>query len=109
MMKKMTQKEFFHILGNVRKRGAFEIIDGEIRQKKSGLCPICAVATKLIKNKDLVVDNGDWDIAAQEIHLDNTFAKAVVYAADGNIDTRKEREVRRQLLTTLKLKDIKRD
>lgn len=96
-----TQKQFFDALkARANSRGyGFDIRtadaswwkNGFLREKRTGCCPVVAVARHLGKR---VAGKVSYDLAATAIGLDTKFAERVVAAADSMDDT----PLRRKLL-----------
>lgn len=104
----MTEQEFFDKLAEC---GEFEVINNEIRQKETGLCPICAVAAKLeciIPNEDRAKNqtyNWRYPTFANYLNLDKAFSMRIACAADnilGVNDLSWNREIRKKLLQLVK-------
>lgn len=77
---RMSQKKFFEVLAECAKYPGFHCdCLGLIRQRRTGLCPVCVVG-RMLTGKRYV--NPDFRSAAKEIGLNAQFADRVVYAAD---------------------------
>ena len=87
----MTQDEFFDHLRSAKEKGFEWFINGVhaperafIRAKKlmNGERKFCPVTLVLMIVKDEYLDSYSWSQAAQELELDQVFAKQVVGASD---------------------------
>lgn len=75
----MTNEEFFKVLKQVAKRHPFAAINGMLRTLDKDLCPVCAVARKVLKKK---FDNGHHILALGALGMDYETWANVVHCAD---------------------------
>ena len=74
--KRMTKTELYNLLP---KKG-WTVNDGELRRK--GVCPVCAVANKLLHKTGKKKFTEDFEVAARAINLPYSTAMEIVFAAD---------------------------
>ena len=85
----MTNSRFLEELAERAKLHGFEqTAFGEIREKKTGCCPIVAVWHRT-KNftETMHADNHCWDMCASDLELEQKWAEQIALAADGHHTT----------------------
>ena len=73
--KRMTKTEFYSLIPKT----GWRITDGDCEVRRNGVCPVCAVANKLLHKTEFALE---FTRAAKAINLPRTVAGHIAHAAD---------------------------
>ncbi len=75
----MNREEFFKVFGKRAKKNGFVYSNGDIREKRTGKCPVCAVACEVLKKSSQC---DAWE-DGKRLKMNNKFVNNIVNASDG--------------------------